>query len=199
MVEDRHVEPQRFARQRLHHQSRGARAATRRAADLVVIGLIAQHAAESVERQRQAQELQRRQRARRTYRLDIGGAGVHRAAGGDGCGEGAEIVAVIGAVGRVQCLFVGAGAGGGSAPGALGGDDRLDAAPLHLHRRAQARRAAADDERVGAMHGQPEAAGVEEFARRAFRRQPRHDDVGECIEDRLRDRQGRFPGGVDGA
>ena len=64
MIEDRHVQPDRLFRQRLHHEARRAGATARRAPDLVMVGLIAQHASEAVLRDRQPHELQGRQRAR---------------------------------------------------------------------------------------------------------------------------------------
>ena len=93
VVEDRDIEPDRLPGQHLDHEARGARTAARGAADLVMVGLIAQHAAETVLRDRQSHELQGRERARRADRLDIGGVLVHRAAGAERLGQSAKVVA----------------------------------------------------------------------------------------------------------
>ncbi len=53
-VDDGNGEPRRLLGERLDHQSRSARPATRGAARLVVVGLVAQRAAEAVQGDRQA-------------------------------------------------------------------------------------------------------------------------------------------------
>ena len=153
VVEDRHVQPDRFFRQHLHHEARRTRAAARRAADLVVVGLIAQHAPEPILRDRQSHELQGRKRARRPHRFDIGRVLVHRAARAERLGHGSVIVALSRAVGGVQGLLVGTGAGGRAAKGALGHDDDVEVAPLHFDRRPQPSRAAAEDKSFAPMDG----------------------------------------------
>ena len=124
VVEDRNVEADRLAGQDLHHQPGGARPAARGAADFVVVGLIAQNAAKPVLRQRQAQELQRSERAGRADGLDIGGVLVHGAARAERIGQRPEVVAAAGGVGGVERLLVGAGAGRRAAERALACDRR---------------------------------------------------------------------------
>ena len=77
IVEDRNLKPDLFLREGPHHQARGARTATRRPADLIVIRLIPQHTAQPVLGYRQSHELQRREGSRRTHGLDIGRVLVH--------------------------------------------------------------------------------------------------------------------------
>ena len=119
VVEYRDVEADRLPRQNLNHQPRRAGPAARRASDLVVIGLVAQSAAEPVLRQGSPMNCSDASARARADRLDIGGVLVHRAAGAERVRQGVEIVAAPGGVGGVQCLLVGARAGRRAAEGAL--------------------------------------------------------------------------------
>ena len=84
VVEDRDAEADRLLGQHLHHQPRGARAAAGGAADLVVVGLVAQRAAERGPAAAAGRDTAARPCAReRADRLDVGGVLVHRAAGAD--------------------------------------------------------------------------------------------------------------------
>ena len=118
-----------------------------------MVGLVAQHAAKAILRDRQPHELQGRQRARRSHRLDVGRVLVHRAARAERVGHRPEVVAAPGAVGGVKGLLVGAGACGRAAEGALGHDDDVKAAALHLDRRPKSGGAAAEDKGFAAMEG----------------------------------------------
>ena len=159
MIDDRHIEPDGFSRQRLHHEARGARAAARCAAYLVMVGLIAQHAAQAILRDRQSHELQgaiaratiprlrcrpyprSSRRPRRAPRPWLDSRRPPRAVGG------------------MQGLLVGAGAGGRAAKGALGRDGDVEVPPLHLDRGPQSRGAAAEDQRFASMQWNCKAAG----------------------------------------
>ena len=187
LVEDRDAQPDRLLRQNLHHQARGARPAACGAAGFVMVGLVAQRPAIGILRQRQAEILQGRHGAARPDRLDIGGILIHRAAGTDGAGHSAVIVAPVGGVGGVQRLLVRAGAGRGSAPGALRQDRDVDPAPRHLNRRTQARGAAAKDDGARGVDGDAVARDLDRPAKRRFGRQARHVDIGQRVKDGLVD------------
>ena len=153
MIEDRHAQPDRLFRQRLHHEPRRTRATARRTPDLVMVGLIAQRAPEAVLRDRQPHELQGRQRAERTHRFDIGRVLVHRAACAKRVGHRREVIAPPGAVGGMEGLLVRAGAGGRAAERALGHDHDVEVSPLHFDRGPQSGGAAAEHQRFAAMEG----------------------------------------------
>ena len=188
MVEDRDVEADRFPRQRLNHQTRGARSATRRPADLIVVRLVAQHAAEAILRDRQTHELQGSERARRTHRLHVSRVLVHGAPGAESVGHRPKIVAPPGAIGGVEGLLVGTGARRRATVRALACDDDIDVAPLQFDRRPQPGGAAAEHQRLAAMDGHRETPRRHHLLRRSFRLKSRHGHVGQSVEDRLGDR-----------
>ncbi len=184
-------EPRRLLGERLDHQPRGSRPAAGGAARLVMVGLVAQRGAEAVLGDRQSHELQRGERPQRPDRLDIGGVLVHRAAGAERGGERVKIVAAAAVAGGVQGLLVRAGTGRRAAVNVLRGDDDVDAATLHLDGGAQARRAAAEHEGLAAMKRQRQAVRAQGFAGRAAGGRLGHRDVGQGVENGLRERDGQ--------
>jgi hypothetical protein len=107
MIEDRDVQADRFPRQNLDHETGGSGAAAGRATDLVVIGLIAEHATESILRDGQTHELEGREGASRSDRLHIRRVLIHGAAGSERIGQGPEVVASSRSVGGMQRLLIG--------------------------------------------------------------------------------------------
>ena len=103
-----------------------------------------------------------------------------------------EIVALIGGIGGVQGLLVRAGTGRGAAPGALADDAHIATAPLEFHRRAQPRRTAAHHHGAGPMHRNDMPGQRQLVVETRLGRQTRHIDVGQRIEDVLRDCLGHF-------
>ena len=151
-----------------------------------MIGLVAQNRAEPVLGQGEAQELQRGEGARRSDRLDIGDVLVHRAARAKRIRQRVEIVAAAAARSGMKGLLIGAGAGRRAAKHILRGDHDVDAATLQFDRRAQARRAAAEHQRLAAMHADIDPADPQDLVGRSRGQAPGHFNVGERVEDRLR-------------
>ena len=186
-VHEGHAQTRRLLGQHFHHQPRGAWSAARRAARLVVIGLVSQRGAVAVERDRQAHELQRGESGQGADRLDIGGVLIHRAARAQGFGKRVEIIAARAARGGMQGLFVGAGAGGGSAIEILRRNHCIDPAPLQFDGGAKAGRAAAEHEGLRAMNLEVDSIAMHKSCCGASRQTLGHVDVRQRVENGLRE------------
>ncbi len=183
--QERDIEPDGLLAQYLDHQPRGARPAAGGAAHLVVVGLVAQHRAEAVLRQGQAQVLQSREGRDRADRLDVGGVGVHGAAGADVGGELDEIIAAVACTGGVNGLLVRARAGGSAGEQAGAAHGHLDTGAAEFHRGPQAGGAAAQHQGLCPVYRDVQAADFNRLGGLVRPNAGRHFHARERVEDFL--------------
>ena len=87
----------------------------------------------------------------------------------------------------MQGLLVRTGAGRGSAPGALTDDDDIIAAPLHFHGRTQTCRTGSNDDTAGSIDRHVDTGEPSHCRGTGFKRKPGHIDIGQRVENFLRD------------
>jgi len=94
--------------------ARGAWSAVGGAAELVMIGLVAEYGTVGIFRQRQTEKLEPGERVDLSDRFDVGDVSFHRAAGTERQRHLREIIAVVLRARGVQSLLVGTGKCGGA-------------------------------------------------------------------------------------
>ena len=153
-----------------------------------MVGLIAQYRTVAILRQGQAEVLQSGNSANRASGFDVGHISVHRATRAERLRHFGEIVAAMLGAGGMQRLFVRTGKGRRPPEQLARHDDDLDAAPLELDRRPQTCCAAAQHDGRGTINRDGEAVEFEVFADFRRRHFPWQRDIGEFVENRLRNR-----------